>query len=167
MRNTIGNRLRRVSPLHLLLIGWGSVMLPLWTLGIYYSFKEGSIEIQGLVMSSIALVVSLCLIASPLLSRNAAITALIFSSLFTVANFVYNTGSINQMSSGLILDILCLVLPSIFLLRSSMPRSQTFATTTFTTATQRLSYREVSLIVLSLVLLLVVIGALYGLGFVV
>lgn len=141
-------------------------MLPLWTLGVYYSFKEGPIEIQGLVMSSAALVVSLCLIASPLFRRNAAIAALIFSSLFTAANFVYNAGSINQMGSGLILGILCLVTPSIFLLRSSISHPQAFATTTLTMSTQRLSYREAGLIVLCVVLLLIVIGALYGLGFV-
>jgi hypothetical protein len=148
VRNNIENPSASVNILSLLFITWGCVMFPLWGLGLYYSFKEGPIEVQGLVMSSAALVVSLCLIVSPLFRRNAAITALIFSSLFTVANFVYNTGSINQMSSGLIWGILCLVLPSVFLLRLSMPRPQTFATTTFATATQRLSYREAGLIIL-------------------
>lgn len=167
MRNTIEVQSQRVTILNFLFIIWGCVMLPLWTLGVYYSFKEGPIEIQGLVMSSAALVVSLCLIVSPLFRRNAAITALIFSFIFTAANFVYNTGSINQIISGLILGVLCLVMPSIFLLRSSISRTQPFAATTFTMTTQRLSYRAIGLIVLCLLLLLVVIGALYGLGFVV
>ena len=115
MQNNLVGQPKRVNIFAFLNILWGYAMLPLWTLGVYYSFKEGPIEIQGLVMSSAALVVSLCLIVSPLFRRNAAITALMFSFIFTAANFVYNTGSINQMISGLILGVLCLVVPSIFL----------------------------------------------------
>lgn len=79
MQNNWVGQPRRVNVFTFLNILWGCVMLPLWTLGVYYSFKEGPIEIQGLVMSSAALVVSLCLIVSPLFRRNAAITALMFS----------------------------------------------------------------------------------------
>jgi hypothetical protein len=96
-------------------------MLPVWTLGFYYSFNEGPLFIQSFVMSMAAILVSLCLIVSPLAKRGAAISALSFSIGFTIANLVYNIHSISELVSGLTIAVVCFFIPSILLLLASFP----------------------------------------------
>jgi hypothetical protein len=167
MRTTSINQPKSINILDLVLIIWGCVMLPLWVLGFYQSVKEDTLEMQGLVMSAAALVVSLCFITTPLFRRQAAITALIFSGAFTIAAFVYNTSSINLLISGLVISTLFLLTPSIFLLLSSIPsyHTQPFVAATFPVGIRNRSSRELLFIALCIVLLLVVIAGMYGLGF--
>ena len=55
-------------------------MIPLWALIFYQSFKEGPLEMQGLIMSAAALGVSLAWLASAFSRRGAAAAALLLSN---------------------------------------------------------------------------------------
>lgn len=167
MNNQFVVQPKRINTLDFLLIIWGCVMAPLWTLGFYQSFKEGTLEIQGLVMSTAALVVSVCLIINPFLRRQVAIVGVIFSVVFMVANLVYNASSIDVLIAGLVFASLFLFAPSALLLLSSIPRyrTQLFADSTFALSIQNWTRKEMLFLLLFIVLLLVVIGSLYGIGF--
>jgi len=166
MRNRIVDQAKNINILNFLVTGWGIVMLPLWVLIFYYSFKEGPLEIQGLVMSSLAIGVSLCFISTPLWKRPAAVIALVFGCVFTGANFIYNIESTNLLISGTVFSTLCLVLPSILLLRLPVLQSRSFGEAISTAPTPQGSYQRLGLLIVCLVVLLGMAVALYGVGFV-
>ena len=161
MINNYVDQPKRVNIFHVLMIVWGCGMLPLWGLGFYYSFKEGPILIQSLVMSMAAIVVALCFIVSPFFRRAAAVIALVFSGVFTFANFVYNAYSGEMLTTGLVFAIVFFLLPSLALLLSSMPRYQAQFSAR---ATFALDTRTWFIGGIAIFLLLVVLGGLYGLG---
>ena len=167
METNYTNQPRQIQLFDLLIVILGCGMLPLWALGLYYSFHEGPVMLQSLVMSSAALVVSICFMVATLLRREAATTALIFSTGFIAANLIYNVHSTTQLGIGFVLAFVFLFLPSLLLLLSSMPRSreQFFAAATLTLDMQTWSPKSVGLFLLCIVLLLVVLAGLYGLGF--
>ena len=166
MKTTSLDQPKKINILDLILIIWGCVMLPFWMLLFYQSFKEDTLEMQGLVMSFAAFIVSLCFITASLFRRQATIIALIFSGAFTVASLVYNTSSPTLFVGGLVFSALFLLTPSIFLLLSSIPRyrTQPFAAATFAVGIRSRSPKELLFILFCVVLLLVVIAGIYGLG---
>lgn len=161
MRNNYINQPMRVNIFHILIIVLGCGMLPLWGLGFYNSFKEGPILVQSLLMSTSAIVVAFCFIVSSIFRRAAAVIALVCSGIFISANLIYNAYSVEILSIGLVFAFVFFLLPSVALLLSSLPRYQEqFALrTTFTLNPQNWFIGG-----LAILLLLVILGALYGLG---
>lgn len=162
MRTTFVNQGKKINMIEILVFAIGCANLPLWTLGVYQSFKEGPIEIQGFIMSSAALAVSICWITTTLFRRKAAIAALIFSCLFLVANFIYNTNSLNQLITGLVFGLLFLGLSTIYLFCS-----HTQGASAMTNTVGRPTWTSWGILsgLLFVFLFLVMLIGIYGLGY--
>lgn len=153
---------KRIYLFDVVIILWGCGMLPVWILGFYYSFNEGPLLIQSFVMSMAAILVSLCLIVSPLAKRGAAIAAFSFSIGFTIANLVYNIHLIGELVSGLTISVVCFFIPSILLLLVSFPNYNERIFTRFNSTITSLSWVIGGI---ALLLLLFLFFGVYGIGF--
>lgn len=154
----------RINLFDLLIVLWGCGMLPLWGLGLYYSFKEGPLLVQSLVMALAALGVALCFIAAPLLRLRKGIAAagLIFAAGFTLAHLLYNANEPAILYSGLVFALIFFWLPGVLLFLSALPPYQTrFFTNTATVINPSVWL----LLVVGIGLFLLLLGGLYGFGF--
>ncbi|GEM_PF-5038689 len=152
--------LNNMSKIELLIALWGCAMLPLWSLGIYQALKEGTIFVQGLVMSSAAVGVSLCFVVAPIARRRAAWLAILCMAVFAVANMGYNQHSLTQLGIGFVFAFACFLAPTLLLLRATTVSVLDRQVTTANLASSTHKWR----FVVATLLILLAIAVLYGLG---